>query len=199
MSPATIHPQFLTASYRSVVVGVQLKFQIPESVLRDFEDGARRSAGEAWGAQWRYSPILRALALGIPDKGEWGWDRPFNKPFHGPSPKGIIQRIKARAKSEPLIEVTEEIAESFWEKIQERAAFHGVSPGELCLSCIGYHASLEERTRERERPKNSFDSFERALAKEARQKPGIPAERPPANILSFVGLSHRQSDRKNKP
>ena len=188
MSPARISTPFLTVAYRSVVVGVQLTFQIPESVLRDFEDFVRRttSSGFPWAEQWRILPILHALAIGSPDEGKHGWDRPFNKPFNGLSPKGILKRIKGLAKREPLISVTEEIAESFWDKIRNRAAFHGVSSGELCLSCIGYYANLERRTRERERPKTSFDSFERALEKEARQKNKVPAEKSPSNILQFV-------------
>ena len=167
MSLAAIKTPFLDISYQTVVVGVLLTFHIPESVLRDFESYVRHNKLVLGVDYWGEMPTLRALRLGIPGKGEEGWDWPLNKPCNGPSRKSIIHRVKALSKQEPLVAVTEEIHQSFWDRIQKRSAFYGISPGELCLSCIGYHAGLERRRRERERPKTSFDAFERALAKES--------------------------------
>lgn len=161
------------SSYRTRVVTVVLTFHIPQSVHQDFQDYVGRILEQDWGRMWRDTPFIQALGIGIPEKGKWGWDKPFNKRFNGPSRKAILKRIKVLAKREPLVAVTDEIHPDFWERIQERAAFYGVTPGDLCLSCIGYHAGLERRRREEEKPKTSFDTFERALAKEARQSPDV--------------------------
>ena len=195
MNLAAIKTPFLDISYRTVVAGVLLTFHIPESVLRDFESYVRRGKVPPNIDFWGVLPTLTSLRLGIPEKGKCGWDRPLNKPFHGPSRKSIIRRVKALSKQEPLVAVTEEIHQSFWDKIQERSGFYGISPGELCLSCIGYHAGLERRQRERGRPKTSFDAFERALAKESRQPPRIPSGKPASNILRFATQAARPEGR----
>ncbi len=157
------------SSYRTRVVAVVLTFQIPQSVHQDFQDYVCRILEHDWcGSKWRDSPFLASLGIGIPEKGEWGWDKPFNERFNGPSRKAILKRIKVLAKREPLVAVTDEIHPDFWERIEERAAFYGVTPGDLCLSCIGYHAGLEQKRREKEKPKTPFAAFERSLAKDAR-------------------------------
>jgi hypothetical protein len=135
--------------YRTRVVGVRLTFQIPESVVRDFESFVRRQLKSRDSSGWRDVPIAVSLGIGIPEKGEWGWDFPINRPLNGLSRKGLIKQIKALSKQEPVIAITEEIGESFWIRIQERAAFYGISAEELCLSCIGYHANIERRSREK--------------------------------------------------
>ena len=142
------------SSYRTRVVAVVLTFHLPQSVHQDFQDFVRDSLAtglDPW--MWRDNPFIRSLGIGIPEKGKWGWDMPFNKRMNGPSRKAILKRIKVLAKREPLVVVTDEIHPDFWEKIQERAAFYGVTPGELCLSCIGYHAGVGRRRREKETPK----------------------------------------------
>jgi hypothetical protein len=129
---------------------VKLNFLIPKSVWQDFQAYGLRYAGSnfpAWRS-WMDAPILNSLRIGIPDKGAMGWDTHISRPRNGLSLAGRVKRIRQLAKREPLIAVTEEIAWAFWEKIQTRAAFYGITAGELCVSCLAYHAGLERKGRE---------------------------------------------------
>lgn len=130
---------------------MKLHFQIPESVWNDFQAYARRNAESDFSSDrntWADVPILNSLMIGIPAKGARGWDAPMNRrPPNGLSLAGRVKQIRQLAKREPMVAVTEELAGVFWERIQERAAFYGITPGELCVSCLAYHAGLESRRR----------------------------------------------------
>lgn len=140
----------------------ELHFRIPESVWNDFQTYARMAAGfggSCWSS-WESVPILRSLAAGIPDEGQYGWDDPINKrPMTGLSLSGRLKQVRRLAKREPMIDVSEKLALVFWEKIQARAAFYGITPGELCVSCLAYHAALEQKRREREEKRSDFSMF----------------------------------------
>lgn len=140
----------------------ELHFRIPQSVWNDFQTYGRRSCGSGspLDRSWQYAPILFSLGVGIPDEGKYGWDTPINKrPMSGLSLSGRVKQLRRLAKREPMVDVTEKVALVFWEKIQARAAFYGITPGELCVSCLAYHAGLEQKSREREEKRSDFSMF----------------------------------------
>jgi hypothetical protein len=140
----------------------ELHFRIPESVWNDFQTCARRIAEDedTWCQSWKSVPILMSLGVGIPDEGKHDWDKPINKrPMKGLSLAGRVKQIRRLAKREPMVDVSEKLALVFWEKIKARAAFYGITPGELCVSCLAYHAGLEQKRREREEKRSDFSMF----------------------------------------
>jgi hypothetical protein len=149
-------PSLLDVSYETLVVAVVLTLHIPESVWQDFQNYVRGALECEWaGAKsWRDVPVLVSLGIGIPEKGKNEWDWPIDRQRNGPSRKGRIKRIRLLSKREPSVVVIEKIHENFWERIQERAAFYGITTGELCLSCICYHANLERARREKAEKKH---------------------------------------------
>lgn len=185
-------PLALGVAFKTVIVGVDLTLHVPESVLGEFLNYANSIKGSPpFVSGWAHEPIIQALIVGIPNKGDHGWDRPINQRLNGPSIRGRIKRIRAISRREPLLATTIQIHEIFWQKIVERAAFYGITPGELCLSCVEYFARLQREYQARQKPRTPFAAFERSLAKEARQKPResrpvVAREVVPENVLQFV-------------
>lgn len=137
---------------------ITIPLPVPQSEWRSFDAFSRRLAESSFPdrREWQDYPVLLSLVIGIPKRGDNNWNRPLNKPFAGPSRKAIIRRIRKLAKEEPSISVSVEITPRFWARIQERAEFYEITPLELCLSCIGYHAGLERKFRERNKRRSAF-------------------------------------------
>ncbi len=86
------------------------------------------------------------------------------------SRKTILAEIRERMASGPVENVSIFVFRETWDLIEANARFYGISPTEHCLCCLGYHAALWREMEKSKRPTTSFEFFERALAKEARQK-----------------------------